>query len=146
MMTFLQNSCQKMSKQPVQTSKQLQEAENRFSLKNKAPHCCYKSASAYMSWLDNIPTVFAAAPLPLFSLRGVLVGLQLKHRPLYTGSVHISITITSPFRSAVGLISLCPIQEVKTWSYSNNWKNVGWNEGNSSKYCENKRGKCGLFR
>lgn len=121
-MTFLQNSCQKMSKQPVQSSKQLEEAENRFSLKNKAcqaPHCCYKSASAYMSWVDNIPTVFAAAPLPLFSLRRVLVGLQLKHRPLYTGSLHISITITSPFGSAVGLISLCPIQEVKMWSYSN---------------------------
>lgn len=86
-----------------------QEAENRYSLKNKAcqaPHSCYKSASAYMSCVDNIPTVFAAAPLPLFSLLQLLVGLQLKHRPLFTGSLHISITITSPFWKSTGLISL----------------------------------------
>lgn len=73
------NLCQQLSKQPVQSRKQLQEPENRFSLKNKAcqaPHCCYKSASAYMSCVDNIPTVFAAAPLPLFSLLRVLVNLQ----------------------------------------------------------------------
>ena len=47
LMTFLQNFCQKMSKQPVQSSKQ---PENRFALKNQAcqaPHCCNKSASAY---------------------------------------------------------------------------------------------------
>lgn len=56
--------------------------KNRFSLKNEAcqaPHRCYKSAPAYMSCADNIPTV--CAPWPLFSLRRGLVGLQLKQRP-----------------------------------------------------------------
>lgn len=58
--------------------------KNRFSLKNEAcqaPHRCYKSAPAYMSCVDNIPTV--CAPWPLFSLCRVLVGLQLKHRALF---------------------------------------------------------------
>lgn len=58
--------------------------KNRFSLKNEAcqaPHRCYKSAPAYMSCVDNIPTV--CAPWPLFSLCRALVGLQLKHRALF---------------------------------------------------------------
>lgn len=89
-----------------------------------------------LSCVDNIPTV--CAPQPLFSLLRVLGGLQLKHRPLFTGSLHISITITPAFGSAVGLISLCPIQEVRAWSYSNNWNNVRSNEVKSSKCFKNK--------
>lgn len=148
LVTFLQNLFQEMPKknQPVQSSKQLCEAENRFSLKNEAcqaPHCCYKSAPAYMSRVDNIPTV--CAPQPLFSLLWVLVGLQLKHRPLFTGSLHISITITSPLGSAVGLISLCPVQEVRAWSYSDDWENVRWQWRQIIEILRKQRGNAASF-
>lgn len=88
-----------------------------------------------MSCVDNIPTV--CAPWPLFSRLQLLVGLQLKHSPS-TGSFHISSTIPSAFGSAVGLIPLCPIQEVRAWSDMNNWKNVRSKEGKSCKCCETK--------
>ena len=60
--------CQNSPCDPANNSER-QKKKKRFSLKSRAcqaPHCCYKSASPFMSCVDNIPTVFAAAPCPCF--------------------------------------------------------------------------------
>lgn len=57
-----------------------------------------------MSCVDNILTV--CAPWPLFSLLRLLVGLQLKHGPLFIGSLCISTAVASPLGSAAALASL----------------------------------------
>lgn len=123
-----------------QTTQKQQKTDFHWKMRLcQAPHCCYKSAPAYMSCVDNIPTV--CAPQPLFSLLRVLVGFQLKHRPLFYWlpshfhHYHFAIRISCGSHFSMSH----PRGQSMVILYNNNLKNVRWNEGKSSKYCENKR-------